>query len=339
MRVVWMVASALTMSVQAGAVSTQVPSAAATAAAATARSSEDQRFVAFLDAEYAEQVRADPQLATRLGLREGKDRLTDNSDQGVLQRLEWRRASVARMKAGFDRAKLSPEMQSNYDIWAGELDRAELSYKYRRWQPPFYSFLYSAHTQLASFLISSHTVQDAGDMHAYSARLRLIPDALDTAIAQSKASDALGIHAPKFEVERVIAGSGTLISGAPFDGGADSPLWADVKGKVAGLLKAGKVSQSESVALLDEAKAALLTIKPGYERVIAWAHAELPTAPSGRVGAISLPDGKNWYAAALRLNTTTDLTADQIHQIGLREIERIEGEQDKLARSAGLPDR
>jgi uncharacterized protein (DUF885 family) len=73
--------------------------------------------------------------------------------------------------------------------------------------------------------------------------------------------------------------------------------------------------------------------------VIAWATNELPTAPSGRVGAISLPGGADWYATALKLNTTLDLTADQIHRIGLGEVTRIEGEQDALARQAGFKDR
>jgi uncharacterized protein (DUF885 family) len=83
----------------------------------------------------------------------------------------------------------------------------------------------------------------------------------------------------------------------------------------------------------------LLAIKPAYERVIGWAESDLPTAPSGRVGAISLPNGAAWYAAALKLNTTTDLSAEQIHQIGLKEVKRIEGEQDALARKAGFKDR
>jgi uncharacterized protein (DUF885 family) len=80
-------------------------------------------------------------------------------------------------------------------------------------------------------------------------------------------------------------------------------------------------------------------MKPGYERVIAFETTELPTAPSGRVGAVSLPGGLDWYETALKLNTTTDLTAAQIHQIGLDELKRIEGEQDALARKAGFKDR
>jgi uncharacterized protein (DUF885 family) len=73
--------------------------------------------------------------------------------------------------------------------------------------------------------------------------------------------------------------------------------------------------------------------------VIAWAKSELATAPTGRVGAVSLPGGLDWYAAALKLNTTTDLTAEQIYQTGIREVGRIEGEQDSLARQAGFKDR
>jgi uncharacterized protein (DUF885 family) len=312
------------------------PLSAQTTAAAT--NAEDQRLTAFLDKEFANDLKLRPQLATRLGIKEGEDRLDDISDAAELQRLEARRASVARMKAEFDRSKLSPKGQTNYDIWETELRRMELQYQYRRYQPPFYSFLYSVHSQLPNFMINTHIVQDAADMRAYNARLRAIPAVLDTAIAESKESDAQKIRAPKFEIERVIEGSKVIIAGAPFGPGKDSPLWADAKAKVARLRSAGKISAADADSLLADTRASLMTMKPGYDRVIAWARGELATAPSGRVGAISLPGGAQWYAAALNLNTTLDLTAKQIHQIGLSELKRIEGEQDALARKAGFKD-
>ncbi len=111
------------------------------------------------------------------------------------------------MKAQFDRAKLPASSQASYDMWALELDRAETSYKFRRYQPPFYSFLYSVHSQLPDFLINTHTVSDAADMAAYNARLRAIGPTLDVAIDQSRKATAEGVHAPRFEIERVIAGS------------------------------------------------------------------------------------------------------------------------------------
>jgi uncharacterized protein (DUF885 family) len=317
---------------------TAVAQPAPSVAAAT-QNAEDARLTAFLDAEFAKDLKMRPQLATRLGLKEGEDKLDDISDAAVLKRLQARRASVARMKAEFDRAKLSPKGQTNYDIWETELQRMELQYKYRRYTPPFYSFLYSVHSQLPNFLINTHTVRDAADMRAYNARIRAIPSVLDTAIRETKLSDAMGIHAPKFEIERIIEGSKVITSGAPFDGSKDSPLWADAKAKVGKLVAGGKVTQAEADALLADTRASLLAMKPGYDRVIAWADSELPTAPSGRVGAISLPGGADYYAAALNLNTTLDLSAAQIHQIGLDELKRIEGEQDALARQAGFADR
>lgn len=326
----------------AGLVAAVAPSAIVAAQPATTAAvanNEDARLTSFLDAEFAADLKLRPQLATRLGIKDGEDKLDDISDAAQLRRLEARRASVARMKAQFDRSKLSPAGQTNYDIWETELQRMELQYKYRRYQPPFYSFLYSVHSQLPDFMINTHTVSDASDMRAYNSRLREIPAVLDTAIAQSKLSDAQGIRAPRFEIDRVIGGSRTIISGAPFDAGKDSPLWADAKTKVAKLEASGKITKAEGDALLADTRTSLLGLRPAYGRVISWATAELPNAPSGRVGAISLPGGSDWYSAALRLNTTLDLTADQIHKIGLSEVSRIEGEQDALAKTAGFKDR
>jgi uncharacterized protein (DUF885 family) len=313
--------------------------APAAAAAAAAPQSEDARLTAFLDKEFDAQLKFHPQLATRLGLKQGEDKLDDISDAGELRELQALRDSVARMKAQFDRSKLSSAGRTNYDIYETQLERAELRYKYRRYSPPFYSFLYSLHSRLPNFMISTHQVKDVGDMKAYNARIRAIPAVLDTGIAESKESDAAGIHAPKFEIERVIKGSTDIITGAPFDGGADSPLWADAKKKVGKLQADGKVTKAEADSLLADTKAALLEMKPGYERVIAWAKSELPTAPSGRLGAVSLPGGAEWYQAALKLNTTLDLTADEIHKIGLEQVQKIEAEQDALARQAGFADR
>jgi uncharacterized protein (DUF885 family) len=304
-----------------------------------ATNSEDARLTAFLDKEFDAELKYRPQLATRLGLEEGQDELDDISDAADLAELQRLRDSVARMKAQFDRSKLSTRGQTNYDIYETGLERAELRYKYRHYQPPFYSFLYSMHSRLPSFMINTHQVKDAGDMKAYNARVRAIPAVLDTAIAQTKESDALGIRAPKFEIERVIEGSTDIITGAPFGPGEDSPLWADAKTKVGKLQSDGKVSKAQADALLADTRAALMEMKPGYDRVIAWAKSELPTAPSGRLGAISLPGGAEWYQAALKLNTTLDLTAEQIHKIGLEQVEQIEAEQDALAKQAGFAGR
>lgn len=321
--------------VPAGAVLAQT----APAPAAAPAQSEDARLTAFLDAEFAEYVKTQPQLATRLGIKEGGDRWNDNSDQGARADVEWRKASAARMKAQFDRARLSPEGQVNYDIWALESERAEQSYANRIYRPPFYSRLYSAHSQLPDFLINTHSVADVTDLRNYIARLKGLPAVLDIALERTKASQQAGINPPRFQIETIIQGSRKLTSGAPFGEGADAALWADVKAKTAALVTSGKLPQAEADALLEEAKAAILATQPAYARVIAWAEASLPTAPSGKVGALTLPGGLAYYESELKLVTTTDMTAAQIHQVGLSEVARIEAEQDALAKQAGFADR
>lgn len=322
--------------VPAGALVAQTPAATAPQPATAA---EDARLTAFLDAEFAEYVKQQPQLATRLGIKDGGDRWNDISDAAADAQLAWRQASVARMKAAFDRAKLSPEGQVNYDIWALEAERAALSNANRIYRPPFYSRLYSAHSQLPDFLVNTHTVADETDLNNYIARLRGIPAVLDEAIARTKASEAAGIRAPKFQIETIISGSEKLTSGAPFGAGPDAALWADVQAKTEALVAAGKLPRAEADALLEQARAAIIDLKPAYDRVIAWAKSSLPDAPSGKVGALTLPDGLSYYANELKLNTTTDYTADDIHKIGLAEVARIEAEQDALAQKAGFKDR
>lgn len=313
--------------------------APAAPAAASTQASEDARLTQFLDAEFAAYVKTQPQLATRLGIKDGGDKWSDISDAAADAQVAWRQASVARMKAQFDRARLSPEGQVNYDIWALEADRAALSNKNRVYRPPFYSRLYSAHSQLPDFLINTHSVTDATDLNNYIARLRGMPAVLDLALARTKASEQAGIRAPKFQIETIIATSEKLTSGAPFGPGPDAALWADVKAKTAALVSAGKFGQADADLLLGQAKDAILALKPAYGRVIDWAKGNLATAPSGKVGAVTLPGGLDYYANELKLVTTTDLTADQIHQIGLKEVARIEAEQDALARQAGFKDR
>lgn len=300
---------------------------------------EDARLTAFLDAEFGEYLKQQPQLATRLGITDGGDRWNDISDTAAAVQLEWRKASVARMKSQFDRAALSPEAQVNFDIWALEADRAARAQANRVFRPPFYSRLYSTHAQLPDFLVNTHSVADAVDLTNYIARLRGIPAVLDTAIARSNASSAAGIRAPKFQLESIIATSEKLVSGVPFGAGPDAALWADIKTKTEALVAARKLLRRDADVALADARTAIVALKPAYDRVIGWAKEELPKAPSGRVGAISLPGGAAYYANELKLNTTTDYTADQIHAIGRKEVARIEAEQDILAKQAGFSDR
>ena len=77
-------------------------------------------------------------------------------------------------------------------------------------------------------------------------------------------------------------------------------------------------------------------VKPAYERLIAWLKEDMAQRPSGKVGALTLPNGADWYNASLELLTTTKMTADEIHELGLKEVERIQAEMDKIRVSTGF---
>ncbi len=140
------------------------------------------------------------------------------------------------MKQGFQREKLSIEGKISFDMWSQELDRAELAYRFRRYDFPFGGG--GAHSGLPSFLISSHLVDSAADMKAYNARLRALGPAMDQARERAVQAAADGIRMPRFQYERMIAESRKLISGAAVRAeGPDSPLWTDAKAKVAKLLR------------------------------------------------------------------------------------------------------
>ena len=311
--------------------------AVAAPAAAQAPASEAARFTTFLDAEFAQDLKSNPQGATQLGIKEGQDRLNDVSEAAQLKELEWLRGSVGRMKAQFRRDALPLEGKISFDMWAQELDAAELSYRFRR--NDFQLGRSAPHSGLPSFLISTHLVDTPADMAAYNARLRAIGPVLDQVVVRVRQAAGDGVRMPRFQYERTIAESKKLITGQPFETGPDSALWADAKTKVGKLQAAGKVTPEQAQALLSQARTALVDgMKPGYQHLIAWAEGDIAKAPSGKVGAITLPNGAAWYQAALNLQTTTDFTAEQVHQLGLSEVKRVQGEMDALARGAGFKD-
>jgi uncharacterized protein (DUF885 family) len=304
-------------------------------AAAAQQSDLDRQLTAYLDAEFEKELAMDPQELTGLGRKEQYDRLTDRSDAAEAKRLAWRRQSVAEMKRRFDPAKLGEDARTSFDMWALELTRAEEGY---RWRGHNYVFDRNGpHTGLPNFMINQHRVDTPADMEAYVARVAQIGPALDVRLAQAKAAAAKGVRAPRFAYEQSLEGVKRLTSGAPFDangpGGADSALFADAKAKIAGL----KLPAAEADRLTKAVAQAMTgTMKPAYDRLADWLTADMANASADPKGAGALPDGAAYYNAMLRLQTTSDMTADQIHELGLAEVKRIRGEMETLKAKIGF---
>ncbi|MGD2134499.1 MAG: DUF885 domain-containing protein, partial [Maricaulaceae bacterium] len=297
---------------------------------------ESRALTAYLDAEFEEQLAFSPEFQTSLGRKTNYDQLDDRSEAAADAQLEWRRESVAEMEARFDVASLNDDARLSYEIWRYALERAERAAQFRRHD--FVFGRYGEHSSIPTFLINNHRVDDAADMEDYNARLRALGPALDQSLERAQLAAEDGIRMPRFDYERTIAEARGLLDGLPFtETEVNSPLFADAKEKINALYDAGEIDDAEADALLSEAEAALLDFAgPAYERVIRWAQADIDNAPSGVVGAIAYPDGEAWYETALALNTTTDMTADEVHELGLSEVARIQAQMEAIKDEVGF---
>ena len=292
-------------------------------------------LVAYLDAEYEEELKESPQEMTSQGRKDRYGELDDRSEAAMERELAWRRESVADMKAKFKPEVLSEDARLSYEIWELELARAEKSAEFRR-----HRYIFGrggAHTGLVNFMVNQHRVDEKSDVEAYVSRVNAIGPTIDVLIDRAKLAAADGIRMPGFAYDMTISEVKRVLTGAPFGPGPDSALFADGKAKIKALGDAGKLKPEEVVALTEQLRLAMVDkMKPAYDRLSAWVAEDKANAAATPQGVGALPNGEAYYNAMLNLMTTTDMTADQIHQLGLSEVARIQGEMEKVKEQAGF---
>ncbi|HEX5006847.1 MAG TPA: DUF885 domain-containing protein, partial [Hyphomonadaceae bacterium] len=307
---------------------------AESASADIARNSAD--LTAFLDAEYEKQLSFSPEDLTSQGRKDQYGLLDDRSEAAADEQLAWYRRSVADMKARFKPETLSEDARLSYEIWEENLERAEVS---SRWRRNRYVFARgNATTGIPNFLINQHRVDEKSDMVAYIARVGLIDEAMDQLLVRAKAAQADGVHMPGFTYDQSLGEIRRITTGAPFDKGKDSALFADGKAKIAKLLAGKKITADEGRMFEKQLSDALtLQLKPAYDRVTAFLTEDMSRAQKpDKQGASALPGAPNYYNDTLYLSTTTHMTADEIHELGKAEVARIRGEMEKVKAAAGF---
>jgi uncharacterized protein (DUF885 family) len=292
-------------------------------------------LVAYLDAEYEEQLQLSPQEMTSQGRKDRYGELDDRSEAAMDEELAWLRESVADMKETFDPEALTEDARLSYEIWEMQLDRAEKQNQFRR-----HRYIFGrngAHTGLVNFMVNQHRVDEKSDMEAYISRVAAIGPTLDVLIERAKLAAADGIRMPGFAYDQTTSEVARVLAGAPFAGEGDTALFGDGKAKIAALVEGGKITAEEGSALTEQLRAAMVDkMKPAYDRLVAWVAEDKANASPQALGVGSLPNGEAYYNAMLNLMTTTDMTADEIHQLGLSEVARIHGEMEKVKEEAGF---
>jgi uncharacterized protein (DUF885 family) len=302
----------------------------ADAAAQTAEETESDRLNAWFQEVFDRDVARSPMTQTFLGMKTNYDQWSDASPEFAQESFELGQADLAHMRETFDYDALDDSAQLSWHLF--EYD-AERSAEGQRWTDHRYTFTPRSgpHMNAASFLINNHRVDTVEDAEAYIGRLRNLPVYMDQSIANSRRSAEIGVLTPLWTYEPMITTARNIISGAPFDDGEASPLLADFTGKVEAL----GLEADEQARLISEAEAALTeAVAPAYERVIALFEEQAAVATEDD-GVWKHPDGGEFYNYLLNGYTTMDLSAEEIHQLGLSEVARIHDEMRAIMEQVG----
>ncbi|MDB5694822.1 MAG: hypothetical protein JWN21_365 [Sphingomonas bacterium] len=299
--------------------------------ATTATAIEDARLVAFLDKAFDEQVATSPETQTALGLKTNYDRLNDHTDAANVRRRDLGERQLADMRRQFSPERLGPSGRLSYRLFEQQVVRGRDGFRFRKHGFPA-STNGSPMGSIPVFLINNHRVGSVADADAYVARLRDTERVMRETAALMREQAALGIVPPRLNFAPVRADGRKVLAGAPFVDGPDSAVMADFRKKVGAL----SVAQAEKDRLIAAAGAALTgPFRRGYDTMFA-ALDEVELKATGNNGAWALPDGAAFYANRLRGATTTEMTADQIHQLGLRQVAAIRAEMEAVKRRVGF---
>jgi len=284
---------------------------------------ETARLNAWFEEKFEEEIAFSPVQQSLLGRKTNYGQMDDMSQEAADEQLAWRKATVEEMKNEFDYDKLTPEAKISWDIWNYQYENAVAKDEFRT-NAYLFDQMRAIHTFPPTFLISVHKVTSASDMEAYISRLSETGRVIDQLIVKSKTNAEAGVRPPRFAFESVIDSAQKIITGAPFDDGDDSAIWADAQSKIDALLDSGEIDEEKAESLRAAAKEALLEDwKPAYENLIEWQKEDIQNTPEVGTGVGALPNGEAYYNERLANHTTTDLTADEIHQIGLDEVARL----------------
>jgi uncharacterized protein (DUF885 family) len=183
-----------------------------------------------------------------------------------------------------------------------------------------------------AFLINQHQISSVDDAKAYISRLNGVPAVFTQLEKDLEIRAEKGIIAPKFVFPHVIDSSKNIIQGAPFEEGEDSTLLADFKRKVNKL----EIEEAEKTKLIATATQSLsASVQPAYQHLIDYL-VTLEARADTKDGIWKAPQGDELYNVLLKRTTTTDLTADEIHKIGLDEVARIHSEMNAIKEKVGF---
>ena len=289
-----------------------------------------EAVVSLLDELFMEELKESPEYMTYLGMRERYDEWDDRSDAARDKQLEMTKRHLAIVKA-IDQSNLNDAAKLNIAMF---IEQSEQQIEADKWRYHSYPInqMRGVHSMIPSFLINQHLIADSAEAQAYIGRIAHSTGVIDQLLEQLKVREEKGIVPPKFVFPLVLKAIDNIISVAPFSEGDDSTILADFSQKV----RAINLSADETDKLIADARAALQNnLAPSYQKLRSYL-TELEAGADDKDGVWKFPEGEAFYNFALKRTTTTDLTANEIHDIGLAEVARIQNEMRQIMQKVGF---
>lgn len=290
-----------------------------------AAADQTERFNAALDSITEGAILREPEWASSLGRRDRYGEWNDYSDAATLSEIDIRSAELDWMESEFELDQLDEQAQISFELFRYKVEMLKKSRPYVYHSYPVEQ-MHGIQAELPSFLINVHRVENVLDAEAYVQRLQGVAQVMRQVVAKIEVRQEKGIVPPQFVFPYVLADSRNVIAGAPFEGEGNSILWQDFMDKISEL----EAEEEEKERLLEAGKTAIAdSVGWAYGHLIACLE-ELETGATTEDGAWKFPDGAGYYQYRLEKITTTDMTADQIHDLGLEEVKRIHGEMQEI---------
>jgi len=317
------------------AITQPVPAAAQESASQV---SESERLNQWFAEKNEERLAFSPMKLTTLNRKDQYGELDQFSLAATEEQLAWHAATIEEMEQEFSYSDLDLEAKTSWDTWIYMYERNR---GIQDFASQFYIFeqMNGTHSLFPTFMINYHKVDTREDMDAYISRLQQVGRAMNQSLEKAQSNAERGVRAPRFAYEIVIDEIRKIISGAPFDDAVenDSAIWSDINSKIDGLVEAGTINEEVAGTLAEQARTALLDYyQPAYQEVLDWMSQDIANTDPEPRGVWALPEGEDYYNQLLEYYTTTELTAAEIHQIGLDEVERLMAEMDAVRREVGF---
>ena len=271
--------------------------------------------------EWDYQMEQYPTWASRLGDRRWNDRWDDESLDAIDQRNRHYIEVLTRL-GSIKREDLSSADCLNYDLFERDYRNEVDGYRYRWHLIPLNQL---GGLQTADELADALRFDTLQDYNDWLARLRALPEYIEQTTALMRAGMEQGIMLPRIVMQRIP----TQIDHQIVDDPKASPFYKPFNRFAGALLEADRRRLAEGAEQTIAAD-----IVPGFRRFKEFFVNEYLPASLEQVGIWQLPDGEEMYRFAVRLHTTTDMTPEEIHEIGLSEVQRIRGEMQSIVDAA-----